>query len=213
MGKLHLSDLTTNGPFFCLTSHRLYNVLHQIPLIFIVPLIALFASDLRRYDLVGTLSSSGQSSLWGYSNSWTSDKSLPLDIVALVVLGHCVIWDFLWSTLLYRSERIPLTVFALVDFVLWAAVLGLGDTTLAMWCSTKTCVNYIGGCEPTSRGVMIAAGALMIVLSIVYHSRWIMVLHTAWSKRRQAEPSRKSDSDALHNTNAESTDGLVSPPV
>ena len=165
MGKLYLSDLTANGPFLSRTSHRFYNFLHQIPLLFIVPIVALYASDIRRYDLVGTLASSSRSSLWGYSYTLTYDKSLPLNIVALVVLSHCVIWHFLWSTLLYPRESIPLTTFALVDFVLWAAVLGLGDTTLAMRSSTKNCAQYIGGCESTNMGVIIAAGSLMIVLS------------------------------------------------
>ena len=132
-------------------------ILRPLPLLTIVPAIALYAADLRHCAATGISSS---------PLSGTHDSATVLSTVSLVFLSLAVVWTILWMMVLgdlCREHRIKLNWVGLTDWMLWVALVSVGSTTISMRTSKDCKVFYPGSCDPSRKNAMSAAGALTIV--------------------------------------------------
>ena len=128
--------------------------LRSTALLSAIPALCLYAVDTARFDYTSTEA--------------TTDSSIVIDALAIVFLSLAVIrYLSLTISSLYQppshSEPWTTWVTVVVDLVFFMALLGLGDTTLAMRASPKNCYKYVNGCATWMLDVNRAAGALMIV--------------------------------------------------
>jgi hypothetical protein len=136
-------------------------VLRALPLLTVVPALVLVGVDLdlHRYYITATHSRP--------SRVRQRPSSLILDAVSLALVSLDMLWALAWTILGGRyRQKMELRAWTFcLDLLLLVAVLGLGDTTLAMRSSKTNCSSLLRECSNSALGIMRAAGALLIVTS------------------------------------------------
>jgi hypothetical protein len=145
---------------------------HGLSLLFAIPALALFAVDLHAY--------SSQTHPTAYSIThptrfFHSNPITIIDGIALASFSITILYSAAYLASLGQTRQLltPATIyqhtifFCITDFVLWAAVLGISDTSLSMRISNSTCQKYLyldeGACDSYRLNIMQAAGATGIV--------------------------------------------------
>jgi hypothetical protein len=127
-------------------------VLRAIPLFLAVPVLALLAVDLDRYQ---------RNSAFHHVQH---RRSLVLDAVALSFVGLTILWYMVYFTT-SRYANISPWLLAAMDCLLSLPTTILGEMVLSMRTSTKGCFPPLGECGGSTMGIMEATGALLIIMS------------------------------------------------
>ena len=141
--------------WLCISKHT--PILRLLPLLLTIPLLVLYSIDLSRFLSTAALSAS---------------NAIPIvDGLSLAFLGLSVLWTLVLLSLRHFERDPSLVLCMVVDALFWAALLGLGNTTLPLRSTGKNCERFEATAEAemvwTCAGEVLAqmqtAGALMIL--------------------------------------------------
>jgi hypothetical protein len=141
---------STNRAFKCLGLPEYEQHLRSLPILFATPAIALYAADLRSYEI--------NSNFYHYKSA----TPVIIDAVALTVLSITFVWSLVWSWAVPHG-RIGLPFVAAVDVLCTSALEAVADTTLSTRTSPTVCQTFVDPCSGTSASIIRAAAGLTIV--------------------------------------------------
>ena len=146
MGLLHC----INRALKCLDPAQNEHHLRSLPILFAAPAIALFAADLRSYDIHSDIQH-GQNA-----------AQMILDAIALTFHSLIIIWSLVWSWTVPQGH-IGLCFVAVIDILLSTALEAIAERTFSMRTSGTACLNFVDSCDGTSINIMSAAAGLSVV--------------------------------------------------
>jgi hypothetical protein len=127
-------------------------VLRAISLFLAVPALALLAVDLDRYK---------RNSAFHHVQH---RQYLTLDATALSFTGLTIIFDLVYL-ITSRYAKMPAWFLASMDWVLAVATTVLGEMVIDMRTAWNTCFPPLGECGGSTKNIMSATAALLIIIS------------------------------------------------